>query len=69
MSAYVMGTDNGGTLCKAVIFDANGAEIASASTGVRMITPHAGFTERDMDELWAANYKARVTRDEMDFMD
>jgi L-xylulokinase len=51
MSAYVMGIDNGGTLYKAVIFDANGAEIASASTGVRMITPHTGFTERGMDEL------------------
>lgn len=55
MSNYFMGLDNGGTLCKAVIFDDSGSEIASASHGLTMITPHAGFTERDMDELWKAN--------------
>lgn len=55
MANYYMGLDNGGTLCKAVIFNASGAEIASASQGLTMITPHAGFTERDMDELWKAN--------------
>ncbi len=57
MSAYFMGIDNGGTLTKAVIFDEGGHEIASASASIRMITPRAGFTERDMDELWAANCK------------
>jgi L-xylulokinase len=50
-----MGIDNGGTLSKAVIFDDQGGEIASASVGLKLSTPKAGFTERDMDELWAAN--------------
>jgi L-xylulokinase len=57
MSNYYMGVDNGGTLCKAVIFNANGVEIASSSSKLTMITPQAGFTERDMDELWLANSK------------
>jgi L-xylulokinase len=52
-----MGIDNGGSMCKAVIFDAAGKEIASASSKLKMITPQAGFTERDMNELWSANVK------------
>lgn len=54
-TSYYMGIDNGGTLCKAVIFDKEGKEIASASTGIELLTPHAGFTERNMDDLWKAN--------------
>lgn len=57
MANYFMGIDNGGTLCKAVIFDTRGKEIASASGSLAMITPQAGFTERDMEELWKANCK------------
>jgi len=57
MPSYFMGIDNGGTLSKAVIFDASGIELASASINLKMITPQAGFTERDMDELWNANCK------------
>ncbi len=55
MASYFMGIDNGGTLCKAVLFDQCGVEIASASSKLIMITPQSGFTERDMDALWAAN--------------
>lgn len=50
-----MGIDNGGTMCKAVIFDAKGTEVASAASKLTMLTPTAGFTERDMDELWIVN--------------
>jgi L-xylulokinase len=57
MASYFMGIDNGGTVCKAVIFDAKGVEMASASASLRMITPQAGFTERDMEELWGENCK------------
>jgi L-xylulokinase len=57
MKTYFMGIDNGGSLCKAVIFDINGKEIASASSRLNMITPQAGFTERDMDDLWKVNCK------------
>jgi len=55
MTMYFMGIDNGGTMCKAVIFNETGKEIASASGKLRMITPQSGFTERDMDELWKVN--------------
>jgi len=50
-----IGVDNGGTSCKAVLFDANGVEIASASEDLVMLTPVGGHTERDMEELWQAN--------------
>ncbi len=50
-----MGLDNGGTMCKAVIFDEKGKEIASASSKLNMITDKPGYTERDMEELWNVN--------------
>lgn len=53
-----MGIDNGGTVTKAVIFDEAGTEIASASQKVPLLTPQAGFTERDMTVLFEANAKA-----------
>jgi L-xylulokinase len=57
MTTYFLGIDNGGSACKAVVFDINGNEIASASSKLNMITPQAGFTERNMDELWMINGK------------
>ena len=54
MKYYFLGIDNGGTLSKAAIFDEKGVQISSASTSVSMITPHEGFTERDMDELFSS---------------
>ena len=55
MPNYYLGIDNGGTLCKAVLFDGLGTEIASAASELVMITPQSGFTERDMNALWEAN--------------
>ncbi len=55
MKNYFMGIDNGGSMCKVVIFDAVGAEIASSSVKLKMITTQAGYSERDMDELWQEN--------------
>lgn len=55
MSQYVLGLDNGGTSSKAVLFDMVGREIASAKRNTRLLTPQAGFTERDMEELWQVN--------------
>ena len=55
MENYLLGLDNGGTMVKAVIFDGNGKEVAGAATKLRMITPEASMTERDMEELWEAN--------------
>ena len=55
MGNYLLGLDNGGTMVKAVIFDGNGKEVAGAAAKLRMITPEASMTERDMEELWEAN--------------
>jgi L-xylulokinase len=55
MADYFMGLDNGGTLCKAVIFDADGRTISHASRELVLETPEAGFTERNMNALWEAN--------------
>ena len=55
MENYLLGLDNGGTMVKAVIFDGNGKEVAGAAAKLRMITPEASMTERDMEELWEAN--------------
>lgn len=55
MSKYLMGIDNGGTFTKAVIFDVKGCEIASASGQTPVFTPKAGYTERDMEQLWQLN--------------
>jgi len=57
MNDCFLGIDNGGSVTKAVIFDVNGREIASASEKVPMLRPHPGFTERDMEALWQANLK------------
>ena len=61
MKDFLIGIDNGGSVTKAVIFDAQGKEIASSSEKLTMLCPHPGFTERDMEALWQAN--VRVIRD------
>jgi len=58
MKNYYMGIDNGGTLCKAVIFDNDGREVASGSCKLDLETPGPGRTERNMDYLWACNVQA-----------
>jgi L-xylulokinase len=55
MHKYYIGLDNGGTSCKAVIFDDKGVEISKASRMLKMITPSSFQTERNMDELWEKN--------------
>lgn len=52
---YLLGIDNGGTLVKAVLFSEDGRELAGASTGVPVQTPHTGFVQRDMEVLWQKN--------------
>lgn len=55
---YVLGLDNGGTFTKAAVFDENGKQISVASRATVTITPKAGYTERDMEELWQMNAAA-----------
>lgn len=49
---YWLGIDNGGTMTKAALFTADGAEVASASRETPVETPQTGYYERDMDALW-----------------
>ena len=58
---YLMGIDNGGTFCKAAIFDETGNQIAASSFPTVTLTPKPGYTERDMGELWESNAKAIQT--------
>lgn len=57
-NAYFIGMDNGGTSVKAGIYDLHGTEIATANSRVTQITPHDGWLERDVEEVWKANYTA-----------
>lgn len=55
MKSYYMGIDNGGTSCKAVLFDQGGTEVCHAGRLLEMITPAPLQTERDMRDLWEKN--------------
>lgn len=55
---YLMGIDNGGTFAKAALFDENGKQICAAGAPVENLTPHPGYTERDMNSLWEMNAQA-----------
>lgn len=55
MKKYLLGIDNGGTVCKAALFDIDGHEIAVASRQTPVITPKPGYCERNMEELWQYN--------------
>lgn len=52
---YYLGLDNGGTTTKASLFDSTGREIGTAGMSTQVSTPHPGFVERDMEEMWRAN--------------
>ncbi|MBW8017591.1 MAG: carbohydrate kinase [Planctomycetes bacterium] len=52
MAKYLLGIDNGGTVSKAAVFTLDGQEIAVASRDSELITPRAGFVERDAALMW-----------------
>ena len=58
MAKYLMGIDNGTTAIKAAVYDVRGAEIAVAGSKCDVISPQAGYYERDMDGIWKANCEA-----------
>lgn len=58
MEKYLLGLDNGGTMSKAALYDLEGHEIAVSSRKTELIQPQPGFTERDSNEMWAANVGA-----------
>jgi len=58
MSKYLLGIDNGGTVSKAAIFNTDGDEIAVASRKTMLLTPHHGYSERNMDDIWNSTTEA-----------
>ena len=54
MPKYLLGTDNGGTVCKAALFTPEGEEIAVATQKNNAITPNPGWAEWDTDAFWQA---------------
>lgn len=52
MGEYLLGLDAGNTVIKAVIFDRQGNEIATASAEGHSVMPCSGHVERGLDELW-----------------
>ena len=52
MAHYFVGIDNGGTMSKAAVFAVDGRELASAGRPVDILSPHPGWSERDMDAMW-----------------
>lgn len=52
MGKYLLGLDAGNTVIKAVLFDLEGRQIASAEENGASLSPQAGHVERDLNELW-----------------
>ncbi|MAS37704.1 MAG: carbohydrate kinase [Anaerolineaceae bacterium] len=61
MARYLLGLDNGNTVCKAALFDLNGREIHATSRRIDTLHTRPGWTERDMDTVWQET--ATVIRD------
>lgn len=55
MSTFFMGVDLGGTVIKAGIYTPEGQEITVAEHPFPTESPEAGFSERNMNELWQAS--------------
>ncbi len=58
----LLGIDNGLTVIKAVIFDANGAQLAVARRRVPQSIPRPRHVERDMNALWTATAEAILAK-------
>ncbi len=54
----LLGIDSGLTVTKAVVFDENGAPLATARRRVPQSMPRPRWVERDMDGLWRATAEA-----------
>ena len=58
MAQYLLGIDNGSTMVKAAVFDLQGNELGVFGDMAIPDSPHPGWYERDMDQLWQANITA-----------
>lgn len=54
---YLLGIDNGGTFVKAGLVDTEGNLVAVSREPIQNLSPKPGYTQRDMDALWAQNAK------------
>ncbi|MBZ0293802.1 MAG: carbohydrate kinase [Anaerolineae bacterium] len=52
MGRYLLGIDNGSTVCKAALFDLNGRELHAASRQIPTQQPQPGWMERDLTQVW-----------------
>lgn len=52
---YLLGIDNGGTVCKAAVFDKCGRQVASGSVRIPLSVNSGGKTERDPAEIIGKN--------------
>ena len=50
----IISLDAGTTVVKAVLFDSEGCELQVARQETTVDRPHPGFSEQDMDAVWAA---------------
>lgn len=65
MGRYLLGIDNGSTVCKAALFDLNGRELYAASRQIPTHQPHPGWMERDPQQVWqetAVAIRAAITQ-------
>ncbi len=51
--AQLLAVDQGTTSSRAIVFDADGREIATAQKEFRQIFPRAGWVEHDASEIWS----------------
>ena len=58
----LLGTDNGLTVTKAVVFDLDGTPLSVARRRVPESMPQAHYVERHMTELWHARTYSRVAQ-------
>ena len=55
---YLVAVDSGLTVTKAVVFAADGAQVAASARRIEQRHPQPGFVERDMDAVWVASAAA-----------
>lgn len=61
MRERLIGIDAGGTMTKVVLFDIEGNELGCERQPNNMLMPHAGWTERDAEQMWAATCRSIKT--------
>ncbi len=61
MGRYLLGLDNGNTVCKAALLTVDGHEVQTASGRIDTLHPQPGWVERDMAQVWAVT--AQVIRE------